>query len=71
MRSTQEETDTRVILHGIDCKHLGLKRLIVNSVVLLLIIHFFEQLPNVVGIKSGTNKKPKLITLRVKKQHHQ
>lgn len=67
LRSTQEEADTRFILHGIDCKQSGFERLIVNcrdTDVLLLILHFYEQLPSVVWIKSGTNKKPKFIDLK-------
>ncbi|KAI5651982.1 hypothetical protein NE865_00319 [Phthorimaea operculella] len=67
LRSTQEEADTRFVLHGIDIKQSGFERLIVNSRdtdVLLLVMHFYERLPSVVWIKSGTSKKPKFIDVK-------
>lgn len=57
--SSQEEADTRMILHALEAKARGYERIIITSSdtdVLLLLMAFQPQLPEEVWMKSGTSK---------------
>jgi hypothetical protein len=64
LQSTHEEADTRIILHAIHAQHQDFERLVVvchDTDVLVLLIHFAEQLSKEIWFKTGTAKKTRLI----------
>lgn len=66
LQSTQEEADTRLILHGVDACQQGFERLVYvcrDTDVLVLLVHFLPKLSNEVWMRTGTRKQYRYVAV--------